>query len=95
MLKEPYFLALLGNLIIFSLADGINKDLDDEASPQIQAIFGKENADKIEEYFERNDPSIDEENGDYTQWSDKYPNDTERLVAILKNVVANKGTFIP
>jgi len=29
-----------------------------------------------------------------SKWSDKYPNDDDRLIAIMRNIVKNDGTFV-
>jgi len=71
----------------FSLQKAIDDNLDSVASDEVRDLFGDENADRIEEYFEGYD-------GD-EKYLDEYPNDSERLIAILQNVVKNKGQFIP
>lgn len=42
---------------------------------------------KIEYAFELFDPDV--------SWKDKIPNDTNRLVAIMQNIIAHNGTFKP
>ncbi len=91
--KGALFLSSIRKFNNFSLAEARDSGLNESASYKIQEIFGEENADRIEEYFEKNDPTYGENYEN--QWSDKYPDDKDRLIAILKNVIANKGTFIP
>jgi len=89
--KGAIFLSAVKKFNNFSLQRAVDEDLNDIASSEVQKIFGMQNADKIEEYFECQDEYNDE--GD--KWSDKYDDDNERLEAILKNIIANKGDFIP
>jgi len=92
----------------FSLQDFVDTDLDDLASEDgTYDIFGQENADKMEEYFEQNDPLLNEKGEEYDpyndnhsscdfkQWTDDYPDSEDRLIAIFQNAIRNKGTFKP
>ncbi len=97
--KGALFLSAVRKFNNFSLSDAQYGGLDDCASSETRKIFGQNNADLIETYFEKTDPYklIKDDEGymlDF-RWSDGWKNDTERLVIILKNVIANKGTFKP
>ena len=74
---------------------------------KIADIFGKANIDKMEEYFEEDDLQLNKKGeeydhwdanhneDDFKKWSYQYPDDTDRLVAIIKNAIKNRGTFKP
>lgn len=78
----------------FSLAEG---SLDDKASGYTRKLFGSENADKMERWFEHDyisEFAIGEtlrKNAFYK----KYPDATDRLIAIFNNAIKNKGIFKP
>jgi len=95
--KGALFLSAIRKFNNYSIEDAV-MCLDAAASNETQKIFGLRNADLIESYFEHSDPykefQIGEEWFSY-RWSDGYPDDQERLILILKNVIANKGTFTP
>jgi len=75
-------------------------DMSDENFKVAENIFGSTNFDLIEAAFEKwdylrgnstwNIPSLDAE-----AFGHKYDNDHDRLVAILKNIIKNNGTFKP
>jgi hypothetical protein len=104
--KGALFLSAIRKFNNFSLKDSVNFsfgtefcEIDDAASDETRKIFGKANADLIERYFEKSDPYKDlkDKDGDHVgfKWSHGYEDDQERLIAILKNIIANKGTFAP
>jgi len=100
--KGALFLSAIRKFNNFSLNRGSSKSIDGEASNETRKIFGKKNADLIEAYFEQSSPRkpfiVKDESDtstEYYRWEDGYPNDKERLILILKNVIANKGTFKP
>ena len=77
----------------------------DTLSNGLNKIFSKKQLQLIEVYFEKGDGWFGE--GGYTgnyigedsrhveYFNDAYPDDDERLVEIMKNIVANDGTFVP
>jgi hypothetical protein len=74
-------------------------DLENMASKKMRKLFGKNNADRMENYFE-NDviygfSSTYEEDDKMQEFYDKYPNDNDRAIAIFKNAIRNKGIFRP
>ncbi len=103
--KKPCQVCAKGALLLsgirkfnnFTLEDALNDGLDDAAGNNggTYAIFGKENADRMEAYFEGNDPCVYDEDGNCTQWNDNYSDDEEILIAIFQNAIANRGTFKP
>jgi len=97
--KGAMFLSTIRKFNNFTLQDATTKDLNELAGDKngTYKIFGEENADKMEEYFERNDSELEDENGEGIdkQWSDDYCKDDNRLIAIFKNAIKNRGTFKP
>ncbi len=91
--KGALFLSAIRKFNNFSLSDASWDGVDGEASDQTRKIFGRKNADLIENYFEHSDPYKYFDNDSY-KWSYGYEDD-ERLILILKNVIENKGTFKP
>ncbi len=73
--------------------------LDDEASEYVQKIFGKENANKMECYFENSEGFMNNKslvNIDHINaFNNKYSDEQDRLLVILKNALKNKGIFKP
>ncbi len=111
--ENPCQVCAKGALLLSSIRKFNNFSLQDAADTSLNTlagedggtyeIFGEENADKMEEYFECNDPELDidgnevdyyDENRNH-QWSDSYLDDTDRIIAIFTNAIANKGTFKP
>lgn len=70
---------------------GKGEKLDDLASSRIQVLFGKDNADLMERYFE----GVDDDSDTYPDWISYYPESEERLLAIFRNAINNKGVFTP
>lgn len=67
----------------------------------LRKIFTKLQLDMIESAFERHNMTDDIDDGikeciaDSTKFGQNYEFDDERLVAIMENIVQNKGTFKP
>jgi hypothetical protein len=88
-----------GNLLGEKIQDG------DTLSNGLNKIFNKKQLQLIEVYFEKGDGWFGEDGytGNYIgedsrhveYFNDAYPDDDERLVEIMKNIVANDGTFVP
>jgi len=108
--KKPCTVCAKGSLFIssvrkfnnFSLQDAsdANNEISHQADTVTQKLFGKANADLIEKYFEgwtRNwhNNLTQEESDRIESWKIKYPEDDQRLEAILKNIIKNNGTFKP
>jgi hypothetical protein len=72
----------------FSLEDASHCDLDGSASDKAREMFGKENADLMEEYFEH---GHDDDGNNF--WYNL--SDDERVIRIFKNAIRNKGIFKP
>jgi len=81
----------------FTLQDADDTNLNALAGDDgTYEIFGQKNADKMECYFERQDDDIIiNANGEASCWSDDYPNDDKRLIAIFENAIKHRGTFTP
>jgi hypothetical protein len=77
----------------------------DTLSNGLNKIFSKKQLQLIEVYFEKGDGwfgeagytgnYIGEDSRHVEYFNDAYPDDDERLVEIMKNIVANDGTFVP
>ena len=77
----------------------------DTLSNGLNKIFSKKQLQLIEVYFETGDGwfgeegytgvHIGEDSRHVNYFNDAYPDDDERLVEIMKNIVANDGTFVP
>lgn len=105
--KGAMLLSTINKFNNFTLQDAADKNLDHLAGVEdgTHELFGSENADKMEEYFEGNDDydrdengklvDIDNYEGETYKWSDQYPEDDDRLIAIFQNAIRNKGTFKP
>lgn len=99
--KGALFLSSIRKFNNFTLEEASDGDLDNMASHKVQEIFGEKNADLIEIFYEKWDADqdmnpLDEETFEKVEkWANKYPNNTDRLIAILKNIVKNNGEFIP
>jgi hypothetical protein len=88
-----------GDLLGEKIQDG------DTLSNGLNKIFSKKQLQLIEVYFEKGDGWFGEDRytGNYIgedsrhvqYFNDAYPDDDERLVEIMKNIVANDGTFVP
>jgi len=71
----------------------------------LNKIFSKKQLQLIEVYFEKGDGwfgeagytgnYIGEDSRHVEYFNEAYPDDDERLVEIMKNIVANDGTFVP
>jgi hypothetical protein len=88
-----------GNLLGEKIQEG------DTLSNGLNKIFSKKQLQLIEVYFEKGDGwfgedgytgvYIGEDSRHVEYFNDAYPDDDERLVEIMKNIVANDGTFVP
>ena len=77
----------------------------DTLSNGLNKIFSKKQLQLIEVYFETGDGwfgedgytgvHIGEDSRHVAYFNDAYPDDEDRLVEIMKNIVANDGTFVP
>ena len=77
----------------------------DTLSNGLNKIFSKKQLQLIEVYFEKGDGwfgeegytgvHIGEDSRHVAYFNDAYPDDEDRLVEIMKNIVANDGTFVP
>jgi hypothetical protein len=77
----------------------------DTLSNGLNKIFSKKQLQLIEVYFEKGDGwfgeagytgnYIGEDSRHVEYFNEAYPDDDERLVEIMKNIVANDGTFVP
>lgn len=77
---------------------GIAGSEDDEHEKYINELFSKEQQKLMERAFERQfhiDNLTVEELDACNEFHDKYPNDTQRITAIVKNAIKNGGIFIP
>lgn len=71
----------------------------------LNQIFSKKQLELIEIYFENGNGwfgedgytgrSIGEDQNHVEEFYEKYPEDDDRLKEIMKNIVANNGTFVP
>ncbi len=81
----------------YSLAE-VDK-LDDKASTNARILFGKENADKMENYFEgwkaKEEVRSKKDGFLLEAWEDLYEDPHQRLIEIFKNALDNKGIFKP
>lgn len=107
--KGALFLSSIRKFNNFSLNEALDGGLDGKASSNVRTIFGKANADEIENYFEHDNYTfgskvstqydVNEGNvGDLTlrdKWLYMYPEDADRLLAIFKNALKNDGIFKP
>lgn len=90
----------LGNAIVYdkSISNGLMKFFSYNQLELIENAF--ENG---KGYFRTNpyanNSEITDINGkrfrQYYTYGDRYPNSSDRLIAIMKNIIKNKGTFIP
>lgn len=72
--------------------------LDSIASDKVRQLFGRENADLMEEYFESGNPDHEDwdlDGNDLPEDPWIKISDTDRLIRILKNAIRNKGIFKP
>jgi len=90
--KGAIFLSGVRKYNNFTIGDAKECSLDDVAGNKARDLVGYENADLMEQYFEGWD---DDGTGQADEWEEKYPDPTDRLIAILKNAIKNKGTFTP
>jgi hypothetical protein len=67
----------------------------DTLSNGLNKIFSKKQLQLIEVYFETGDGWFGEDSRHVAYFNDAYPDDEDRLVEIMKNIVANDGTFVP
>lgn len=84
------------NLSLGDLSDG--DTLDSLAHTKMQDLFGDDNADLIECYFEDGNPDHDSDpndEGDEIEDPWMLLTDTQRLIRIFTNAIKNKGTFKP
>jgi hypothetical protein len=63
-----------------------NADSRDGIFRDLKKLFGEKQLTLIEDTFD---------GCSYSHYMYEYPDDNERLIAIMGNVVANKGTFVP
>lgn len=83
----------------FEEGEDIDTPNDQEMVENLKTIFGEKELRAIEYAFEGQDIdetfSKDEEfpNEKYEDFYDEYDDDTERMIAIMKNIIKNKGTF--
>jgi len=87
--------------------DGLGASIDggEKLSNGLNQIFSKTQLEIIETYFEHGDGwfrrdgytgrsnGVDQKHVD--AFFEKYPEDDDRLKEIMKNIVANNGTFVP
>jgi len=100
--KGSLFISSVRRFNNFSLQDAsrANCRISNTANTVTQKLFGRANADLIERCFEgwgrsMNNNITQEESGSIESWKIKYPEDDQRLEAILKNIIKNNGTFKP
>lgn len=74
-----------------SLADLEEEDLGGMAHRKTVEIFGPENANLMEEYFEHGEGDVDED--EENPWLNE--SDTQRVLRIFNNAIRNKGIFKP
>lgn len=105
--KGAMFIAAVEKFNKFKL-DGIESEfdlsqaLDSEASQcdHLGKYFSKDTLDLIEEIFEESDDYgygitvSDEEDLAKAAYVVKYPDAEDRLIAIMENIIANKGDFV-
>lgn len=96
--KGAMLLSQINKFNNVSLDEARDGALNDKAGDNgTYDLFGKENADLMEQYFETNISEGDEyDEGDKNvkKWL-SYKSDDERLIAIFQNAIRNKGIFKP
>lgn len=100
--KNPCTVCAKGAIVLSAIRKFNNCSVEDArsleygVSARAHNILGQKNADLIEQYFEN---KYDKLHYDSTKkidrWAKRYPNDKDRLIAIFKNAIKNKGTFKP
>jgi hypothetical protein len=99
--KGALFLSSIRKFNHFSLAESC--EINDRADESVKELFGKHNADLIEAVFEDDftiakvnfkDSEVDYYSDFLELWVEKYPNPDNRLEAILKNLIKNRGIFV-
>lgn len=81
----------------YSLEKAYAGGLDSNARDVTARIFGKKNSELMENFFENNsvNDETSEEGAKREIFREKYPDETDRLKAILRNAIRNNGTFKP
>lgn len=90
-----------------SVSEAASCELSDIADQKAQDMFGQQNADMMEDFFEANsmnglDDDQPEDKGGDTEyerliykWANRYRNSSDRLIAIFQNAIRNRGQFEP
>lgn len=84
-------------------ADMYDEIYDDSMRPKLRKVFDRQQLQFIEAAFERTDLHIDKEHTRLrdidlvpaVRFGKRFRSDRGRLLAIMKNIIKNKGTFIP
>jgi hypothetical protein len=70
-------------------------ELDNDATRRARILFGTQNADTMEVYFEGWTGKKKQNSWLVTAWKELYPEPHEILIKIFKNAIENKGIFCP